>query len=267
MKIKSELFKKSFLISLIVFAIISAIIMTNLYFESMIVDPTERKSNVLIGLTHNGDLISVALLHCNPKNNSITSLAIPDNTMLSNGNILQNLYSSGKPSALIDTIEDLTGAKVNRYLFITMDSLISLTEGVDKFEYLIRHPFVFNGNEYSGNVYMTGELAKAMFTYRNYDASKVSMADMGETFLYNFISTQSNSNNMEAVKSALIVNKSKLNLKTNLTDDEINAYCDFFANFSSITQNTVKLEGETMSSSTNTYFIPSTNKATKNIFK
>jgi anionic cell wall polymer biosynthesis LytR-Cps2A-Psr (LCP) family protein len=119
-------------------------------------------------------------LHCDPQNSSITFLPIPDNTMLQDGQILQSMYSIGRPSELISNLENMTGAIVNRYLFFTVESLAELVDAVGTFDYLIRYPFSYNSRENSGNVKMTAELTKAMFTYKDYDMSKVSLSNIGE---------------------------------------------------------------------------------------
>ena len=78
MKVKSNLFLKSFAISFLIFFLIAAIVLTNLYMTRIAVDPENRESNILIGLTHNGEVVSLALLHCDPKDKTVTFLAIPD---------------------------------------------------------------------------------------------------------------------------------------------------------------------------------------------
>lgn len=266
MKVKSNLFLKSFAISFLIFFLIAAIVLTNLYMTRIAVDPENRESNILIGLTHNGEVVSLALLHCDPKDKTVTFLAIPDNTMLANGSVLQNMYQPGDPGLIIDGVEDITGAYVNRYVIFSMDAVVSMVNEVGKFEYLIRYPFTFNGTEYSGTTYMTGDLAKAMLTYKNYDMSSVSLAKIGETFLTNFISSNSNKSSMDALDK-LMKSMARIDLKTNLSDKEMTQYFNFFATFSTMQQKIVSIEGKTEATSSSLYFIPANYKATKNIFK
>ena len=266
MKVKSHLFLKSFAVSFLIFFLIAAIVLTNLYMTRVAVDPENRESNILIGLTNNGDVVSLALLNCNPKDKTVTFLAIPDNTMLSNGSVLQNLYQPGDPDLMIEGIEDISGAYVHRYIIFSVDAVMSMVNEVGNFEYLIRYPFTYNGKEFSGTTYMTGELAKAMLTYKHYDMSSVSVAKIGETFLTSFISSNSNKSSMDALNK-LIKTMARIDFKTNLSDKEITEYCNFFANFDTMQQKSVSIEGETVATSSSLYFIPTNEKATKNIFK
>ena len=266
MKIKSNLFFKSFLISFIVLGLVAAIVITNLYVTKVAVDPENRESNILIGLTNNGKIISLTLLHCDPQDKSVTFLAIPDNTMLSNGNVIQNLYQPGDPELMIDYIESISGADVNRYIIFSMDAVVSLVNNIGEFEYLIRFPFVYNGTEYSRTTPMTGELSRAMFTYKQYDMTNVSLSKIGETFLANFILNNSNMGTMDTIYS-LLKSMARIDMKTNLSDKEMREYCNFFANFSSMKQNSVYIDGETVATSSSLYFIPTNDKLTQNIFK
>lgn len=267
MKIKSDVLFKSFVISLLVFAIIASVVISVSYVNTVAVDPDQRESNLLVGLTDNGKLLSIELLHCDPKEDCISFLSIPDNTMLESGNVLQSQYKFGDMQNLIFSVEDITGARVNRYIFISLDSLEHLVNDVGRFEYLIRYPFVYNGMEYSGNTYMTGELAKAMFLYDSYDMTTASMAAIGESFLYNFLSSHSNANDMYALKNSLKSLVISTYSNTNITEDELSKYCNFFLKFSGLDKHMIEIQGERMASSSSLYFIPAQYKATKNIFK
>ena len=267
MKVNSDFFFKSFSISLIIFAIIAAIIIGNLYVNTVAIEPQKRDSNILIGITHNSELLSMTLVHCDPKDNSITLLPIPDNTIVSDGTVLQNLYESRKPTELIKFIQDMTGARVNRYIFFSTDTLSSLIESAGNFQYLVRYPFVHLGNEYSGNIYMTGELAKAMFTYSGYDMTKVSLSAIGESFLHNVLSSYSNFNDMQKFDNEIKAIFSGYRVNTNISDSEITEYCKFFSKFSSLEQLSVAIDGEYIATSSNLYFVPTQNKVNKNIFK
>lgn len=267
MKIKSDLFYKSFFISLIAFALIAAIIICNLYITRIAIEPDQRESNILIGLTHNGKLLSMALIHCNPKHDSITILPIPDNTLLSNGEILQNQYKSGYAVSLIDSIEDLTGAIVHRYIFLSVNAVASIVNTLGRFEYLIRYPFIYSNSECSGNTYMTGDLAKSMFLYESYDMTQTSISNIGESFLKNFLASFGNVNDIAKLNTCLNSTEVRINSKTNLNQDEMEKYCNFLARFSALNQSSASIKGETMATSSSLYFRPEQNKATKNIFK
>ncbi len=266
MKVKSDVLYKSFFISLIAFAIIAAIILGGLYFDRIAVDPTQRSSNILVGLTDGNDIISLTFIHCDPKNNSLSFLPVPDNTMLQDGRILQEFYSIARPSELIRSLENLTGAVVNRYIFFTVDAMAELVDSLGKFEYLIRYPFTYNGNENSGNANMNGELAKAMFTYKSYDRSKVSMSHIAEAFIQSFLSKHGNASNINKMADSIVKSASKYRVNTDLTDEEIYAYCSLFSSFSQFAKHSVALEGETKTGSSNQYFVPDYTK-NKNIFK
>ena len=267
MKVNSDFFFKSFIISLIIFALIAAIIIVNLYVNNVAIEPQKRASNILIGITHNGDLLSMTLVHCDPKDNSVTLLQIPDNTIISDGTVLQNLYQSHKPLELIKFIQDMTGARVNRYIFFSTDTLSSLIDSTGNFQYLVRYPFVHSGNEYSGNIYMTGEIAKAMFTYPKYDMTKVSLSAIGESFLHNVLSSYSNLNDMQKFDNEIKSIFTRYRVNTNLSDSELTGYCEFFSKFSSLEQLSVAIDGEYLATSSNLYFVPTNNKVSKNIFK
>lgn len=267
MKFRSDSFYKSFFISLAAFALIAAIVIVYMYTDRVAVDPTKRESNLLVGLTHKGELLSLTVINCNPKENEISLLQIPDNTMLDDGRVLQDLYRGISPRDMISEIENIIGARVNRYIFFSADNVSSITNYVGKFEYLIQFPFICNGIEHSGNTYMNGELAKEMFTYGGYNMTNVSMAAIGESFLQNFLSKHANTSTIDAVTDAIVSEKSTFDLKTNLNNNEITEYCNFLANFSALNQLNVTIEGEIRYTSTNKFFYPNNYKTEKNIFK
>ena len=89
MKTRSDIFFKSFFISLIVFSLIAALIISSMYIERAFVDPTKRESNIVIGITLDDDLLCLCVLNCDPKSKEVTYLPIPDNLILEDGKILQ----------------------------------------------------------------------------------------------------------------------------------------------------------------------------------
>lgn len=267
MKVKSDLLYKSFFISLVAFAIIAAIVLANLYFARIAIDPEARESNILIGLVDGRDIISLTLVHCNPQKNALTFLPIPDNTMLSDGKILQSLYSIGRPNQLIQSLENITGAIVHRYIFFSVDAMGQLVDSLGNFEYLIRSPFNFNNYEYSGNVSMSGDVAKAMFTYKYYDKSKVSMSLIGEAFIQSFLSKYGNISNSSKITDLIIKSSKDYRINTNLSSEEIHKYSYFISNFSLLAKQSISIAGESKTGSSITYFVPENYKTNKNIFK
>ncbi len=134
MKIKSNLFYKSFFLSLAVFTLVSALILISLYLNVTSVDPMNEESNVLIGVTHNGKVISLSVVNCNPDNRTISFLSLPDNTLLSDGRVLQELYQNNNHSTIESSVEGLIGAKIDRYMFLTVDAIAELTNNVGSFD-------------------------------------------------------------------------------------------------------------------------------------
>ena len=123
MKIKWKFFYKSFLLAFLTFAIISSIIITNLYLDANAVDPLHKESTVLLGITENDKLISLCVININPQNNSFSFLPIPENVWIENGQVLQNQYNKKDISEFNTSIRNLIGTKINRYIFITTNDL------------------------------------------------------------------------------------------------------------------------------------------------
>lgn len=267
MKVKSDLLFKSFFISLVAFAIIAAIVIANLYFDRIAINPEGRESNILIGLVDGLDIISLTLVHCDPQNNSMIFLPIPDNTMLSDGKILQSLYTIGRPNQLIQSLENMTGAIVHRYILFSVDAMSDLVNSLGTFEYLVRYPFSFNNKEYSGNINMSGDIAKGMFTYRYYDKNRVSMSLMGEAFMQSFLSKYGNGSNSTKISDSIIKSAEKYRVNTDLTNEEIIKYSTFVSNFSLLAKQSISIAGESKTGSSITYFVPDNYKTNKNIFK
>ena len=96
--------------------------------------------------------------------------------------------------------------------------------------------------------------------------TNVSLSKIGETFLANFILNNSNMGTMDTIYS-LLKSMARIDMKTNLSDKEMREYCNFFANFSSMKQKSVYIDGETVATSSSLYFIPTNDKLTQNIFK
>lgn len=267
MKLQSKVFYKSFFISLAIFAVIAGIMITSFYMESVAVEPTKRESNILVGIQHKGSIISLLVMNCDPKNNSISFLPIPDNTLIANGEVLQNQYSTIRINKLKDAVEDIIGASINRYIIFSTDAVATITNEVGKFEYLIPYKFMYNDHEHSGPSYMNGELSKAMFTYSGYDMTKVSISEMASTYLYDFLSKHANSSGASGIAESINSTETRKMIHTNLSKEEVVQYCNFLANYQSLTHRTLALKGETHLTSSKLYFTPETYNSDKNIFK
>ena len=267
MKIKSDVLYKSFWISLVVFSLIAGILICDLYIEKTEIDLNKRDSNLVIGITSNDKLLCVGVLHTAPKNSSVTLLPIHDNLLLSDGSILQDYNVSIQHNSLLKCINELTGAYINRYLFISVDDLARLTDEIGGFEYLISYPFEHNGVMKSGNVQLDGSLTRSMFTYSEYDMSKVSLSDIGLSYICSFLSSYSNLADIESTVASSAFSSIKGYIHTDLSDEELIEYFNYLSDFNRMTLYTLELSGYIRSSSSRTYFIPETYKTNKNIFK
>lgn len=267
MKIGSKLFLKSFLLSFVVFALIAVIILTSLYIDKIVVDPLKRESNVMIGLEHEGKLLSLTVINCDPDSNSIKFLPIPDNTLLPNGTVLQETYKKDNVGDLRKTVEDMIGAKINRYLIISADTLRDITNDVGTFVCQIHYQFVYNGASCAGYHTMTGELAYQMFTYSEYDMTGVSFAEMGKSYMQDFLFKHATPTSAENISNALTSNHVFNSLTTNLSKNEISKYCSFLTKYATLSNITLALEGKTHLTSSKLYFTPANTKAENNIFK
>lgn len=267
MKFHSKVFYKSFFISMAVFAIIATIIVASFYSEAIAIEPTQRESNVLMGISHGGKIISLLVLNCNPKSNTIAFLPIPDNTLLSDGDVLQNQYSPTRIKNMVNSVEELIGARINRYIIFSTDALAAITNSVGKFDYLIPYKFIYNNYEHSGPSYMDGELSKAMFTYTGYDMTKVSISEIGNSYLHSFLSKHATPNGSLKLAEAINSKDVRKLMQTNISQDEMDEYCKFLSNYSSLTHKPVELDGNTHLTSSKLYFTPTTFKSDKNIFK
>lgn len=267
MKIQSKVFYKSFFISLLIFALVAGIIISSLYMDSVAVEPTKRESNILLGLSHSGKLISLMVMNCNPQNNSISFLPIPDNTILENGEILQDQYSTVRINKLRVAVEGLIGTRINRFIIFSTEALSSITNEVGKFEYLIPYKFVYENYEHSGPSYMNGELSLAMFTYSGYDMTKVSISEIASSYLYSFLLKHANPTSATKISDAINSADIKKMIQTNMSDNEVIQYCNFLANYSNLSQKNIGIEGTSHLTSSKLYFTPNRYNLDKNIFK
>lgn len=267
MKIKMQLFLKSFLLSFLLFAIISSIIIASTYIEKVSLKPLEKESTILIGILHEDEVISLSVLNFNPEKREIAFLPIPDNTLISNNTILQDFYTPNNVNNVIGKIENLIGTNIDRYILFSADAVRELTNNVGKVNYYIPYKFMHEGTEFSGQANLSGDTAYSMFTYTGYNYKEASISNMASSFLQSFLSNHANESNISKIKSALTSSTVTKLTKTNLNEEEINAYCDYLSNYSSLSHRFLELKGTIQTTSKSRYFTPNELLATKNIFK
>lgn len=267
MKLKLKLFFKSFLLSFVVFALLSGIIIGSMYMDLNSVEPSAKESTVLMGLTHQDKVICLTVVNMNPEKKSITFLPMPDNTLLDNNDLLQDLYNSNKTDSIVNAIERLIGTKINRHIFFSADAVSTLVNNVGTFKFLIPSPFKYNGSIHGGTCNMNGELAKAMFTYTDYDKKEFSYSEMGKSFLINFLSEQVNSKNASKITNTLADRSFTSSMITNISASEMNEYINYLCDYSSLSHKFVELKGTYQTTSKSKYFMPNEISSNKNIFK
>ncbi len=267
MKLKLKLFFKSFLLSFVVFALLSGIIIGNMYMDLNSVEPSSKESTVLLGLTHQDKVICLTVVNMAPEKNSITFLPIPDNTLLNNNALLQELYDPSKTDSIVNAIEGLIGTNINRHIFFSADAVATLVNNVGTFKFLIPSPFNYNGSVHGGTCNMNGELAKAMFTYEDYDKKEFSYSEMGKSFLINFLSEQVNSKNANKITNTFSDKSFSTLINTDISVSEMNEYVDYLSDYSSLSHKSAELKGIYQTTSKSKYFMPDEINTDKNIFK
>ena len=268
MKINFRLLIKSFLLSFIILSIVSAIIITSVYMDRTNIDPAVDESLVLLGLINEEKAISLTLMHFNPKGNEIKFLPIPDNTWMNDNCILQDLYSTDNLDPLITNIDLLTGAKIDRYLFLSVDALSDITDRMGKISFYISNKFVNDdsGSSYHGMCDMNGELVKTMFTYRGYDHSVVSMSDISLSFLMTFLSESCSQASISHLESEFLSRANSSDIISNISSKEIGKYCELLSSYQTQTHTQLNLRGETHINKSSKYFIPEKINSNQNIF-
>lgn len=267
MKIKFNLFSKSFLLSFITFGLIAAIIIANLYLDANAVNPKVEESNVLIGVTDNNKLLSMTIINFVPDTNSISFLPIPDNVWIKNGIILQDLYDNHNISPLKSSLEDIIGAKINRYILFSLDSLAELNNEMGTFTLNAQYPFEHKGSIKAGSLQLDGELTKAMFLYDGYDMTNVSFSNIGFSYLNTFLATFAKPTHIQALTNILTSKSFLRKTDTNINKNEIKDYCELVSLYSSFSHRTIEINGTYNRTSSSTYFIPHNQQTDKNIFK
>lgn len=267
MKFKFNLFCKAFLLSFIAFGLIAAIIIANLYLDANAVNPKVAESNVLIGITDNNNLLSLVIVNFAPETKSIAFLPIPDNVWIKNGIILQDLYDKHNISSLKSSLEDISGARINRYLLFSVDSLAELINEMGTFTLNAQYPFEHKGSIKAGSLQLDGELTKAMFLYDGYDMTNVSFSNIGFSYLNTFLATFAKPTHIQALTNILTSKSFLRKIHTDISKNEMNDYCELLSLYNSFSQRTIEINGTYNRTSSSTYFIPHNQQTDKNIFK
>lgn len=276
MKVKYQIFCKSFFLSFIIFAVIAGIVLTSFYVKVNKIDPVNNESNIMLGVVDNDKIVSLSVINLNPAEKTIKFLPIPDKTLLYNNDnvLLQDLYNKNNTQNLQNVVEKLIGAKIDRYLFISVDGVANLTNQMlakDNTQLLcqILYKFSYNGAEYSS--YCTidrGEVAKAMFLSSSYSSSEnVSFSDVGIKFVQSLFSAYAKPSSAEKLANVLNSTELKNHINTNLNKKEINAYGDLLSKCDKYSLTVINISGKNISTSSSSYFVPDNINSDKNIFK
>lgn len=268
MKIRSRLFLKSFLLSLVVFVLLAGIIITSLYMDKTALLPTQRETTTLVGITDGDSLISLMLINAVPETSELTLLPIPDNTIVM-GKILQDQYSHGEPDTVLKYVSGMIGRSIDRYLIISSDALEDAVNTAGTFTYFIQYQFTHSGKAYGGRyTQMNGELVRSMLTYNGYDKKTVSTSELCADFFKSFMSTYANAARLEQICDILTDSISKGSTDTDFSDAELSEYLELLSKYSSFTCNELTLGGKLdTSSSERNYFIPETLDSSVDVFK
>ena len=266
MKIKFNLFSKSFLLSFLTFGLIAAVIITSLYLDANAIDPKNEETNILLGITDENGILSICVINFNPSSNAISFLSVPDNVWMENGTVLQNLYKTYDISNFKNSLEALIGAKINRYLLLSVDSVAEINDKMGAFDYQVQYPFSYDNEIQTGFLHMNGDMTKSMFYY-DYDLSKVSVSKIAFTYFNTFLATYAKPSHIQKLSDYLSSQSFIAKSHTNLTKNEIKTYCEIFSQYGSFNHKTVELNGTYNQASSSIYFIPDNTKSDKNIFK
>lgn len=268
MKIKYKLLLRSFFLSFAAFAAIAAIIITKAYMNKLAFEPLDKGSTVLIGVLNESDeVISLALLNTDPSSGRLTFCRIEDNTVISDGVLLQNMYDKSDCRQLLHTVKQLVGTRVDRYIMLSCDAVAALTDAVSELDHLVPYRFEYGGESYSGNCIMNGELARAMLTYSGYDSKNVSMAEIGCSYLKSYLARCSELTGAEALLSTAEELVSLAEIETNMSSAEIADYCSALVQYPATSYRNVTISGYKQATSSNIFFIPDSLTSRVNIFK
>ena len=269
MKRNVKIFLKSFILSALIFSIFSAVIIYAAYLSELYVDPQNEESNILLAVVDDksNDLVSLAVVNVDPKNNSISFVSVPDNTVLEENSLLQVLYKTEGVSQLKKRTEDLLGIRIARYLIFSTDKIKEITDAMGDFVHAISYPFEYDNKQFSGTELINGTLASEMFLYDSYDLTSVSFAEIGTSFLQSFLSKYANEESINKLADVMIKGDYCRSRFTDLSEKEIREYAKVFSSYPSMTHRNIQIEGEYNRTSARTYFIPEKTKSDKNIFQ
>ena len=268
MKIKRKLFCKSFLLAFLVLSVLSAIIITSLYLNKNAIDPLNKESIILVGITDNNEVLSLCIIKFNPQNRTVTYLPIPDNVWTENGTVLQSQYNNRNISYLKSSIEELISTKINRYIIFSVDNLSEINSQMGYFTMNAQYSFEHKGELKAGTLHMDGELVSSMFLYSKYDMTKVSMSNIGFAYLKSFLATYGRPTYIEKLSDTISKRSFLRNTHTNISKKEMKAYCELLSQYTQMTVKTVELSGKYDTQPySNIYFFPDTTEVNKNLLK
>ena len=162
-----QVFFKSFVISFLIFSLLSATIIAVSYSSAVSVDPQNKASVVMLAVTDEQyKVISISVIHIDPQGKKITVADIPDNTVLGEDTLLQDLYKKGNVSDLKKKVGELMGVKISRYMILSPEKIKSIVDSMGSFEYTLSYPFEYNSSTYAGTVLLDGALAREMFLFK-----------------------------------------------------------------------------------------------------
>ena len=263
-----QMFFKSFVVSFLIFSLLSATIITAAYSSALSVDPQDKASTVMLAVTNTQNkIISISVIHIDPQGKEITFADIPDNTVLGEDTLLQSLYRKGDVSVLKKSVGDLLGIRISRYMIISSEKIKRIIDEMGDFEHALSYPFEYGGSNYAGTVLLNGALARQMFLYSGYDQTSVSYSEIGMSFLQGFLSKYANEESINELARAICENDFCKSSYTDLSEKEIEEYASVLSKYHLMTHKRVEIQGEYNFTSARVYFIPEQIKLNKNIFE
>jgi hypothetical protein len=237
------------------------------------IDPINNETNIILGVVNDDKIVSISVINFSPGEKTVKLVPIPDKTLLYDV-VLQDLYNRNDTRNLQESIQNLIGTEVNRYLFISTDGIERFTNQMlaqESTQLLcqILYKFSYNGAEYSSySTVDSGEVSKAMFLESSYGtAENVSFSDIGIKFLQALFNAYAKPSSAEKLVNVLSSSELKNYLNTNLTKKEIVAYGDLLANCNKYSLTVINISGKNSSTSSSSYFVPDNINSDKNIFK
>lgn len=268
MKKSLKLFFKSFVLSTLIFSIVSVIAICAAYSVAISVDPQNKESNILFAaVNERNEIISLAVVNVDPENRSISFVSVPDNTLVGESAVLQGLYKTDGIAHLEKKLENLLCISISRYLIFTPEKIKEITDDMGDFEYSISYPFLYENKELAGTVLINGSVASEMFSYENYDLKNVSLAEIGMSFFQSFLSKYANETDKERLVQAILKGDFCGTSFTNLSEKEITEYAEVFAKYPSMAHKNIAIDGEYNITSARIYFVPNKTQSNKNIFE